>query len=179
MDRTLVAALAVALALFAGCGEEDKPEPPVRLVIEEPADLATLREDSVSVRGHVEPPGASVRVRGEPAPVSGGDFDASVPLEPGVNVVDVMASAEGNRPAMRALRVRRQVTVKVPDLAGATPSDAVSRLEGLGLEPDVQETGDILDLVLPGDPFVCDTEPPAGTTVDPGTTVRVFSAERC
>lgn len=180
MPRLPVALLVAAVALVCGCGSEDAPAPPpVKLVIEEPADLATLRDDSVRIRGRVSPAGASVRVRGEPAAVSGGDFDASVSLDPGVNVIDVMASADGSRPAMRAVRVRRQVTVRVPDLVGFTPADAVIRLEGLGLDAEVEEGGDILDLVLPGDPFVCETDPAAGTTVEPGTSVRVFAAERC
>jgi glucodextranase-like protein/PASTA domain-containing protein len=177
--RTLTAAFAAGLVLLAGCGDDPATRAGVRLTIDEPADLATLREDAVRLRGRVSPEGASVLVRGEPVPVSGGAFETSVPLEPGVNVIDVMASADRARPAMRAVRVGRQVTVEIPDLRGFSPSDATDRLEAIGLKADVDEAGDILDPLLPGEPFVCETDPAAGATVDPGATVRVIAAERC
>jgi beta-lactam-binding protein with PASTA domain len=80
---------------------------------------------------------------------------------------------------MVALRVRRQVTVAVPDLTGVTPSDATDALAAKGLEADIQETGGLIELLLPEDARVCDTDPAAGTDVDPGSTVTVFVAKRC
>jgi beta-lactam-binding protein with PASTA domain len=71
------------------------------------------------------------------------------------------------------------VTVAVPDLAGVTPSDAKDTLAGLGLESDVKVSQGLLDFLLPENARVCETTPPAGTQVAPGTTVTVFAAKRC
>jgi beta-lactam-binding protein with PASTA domain len=102
-----------------------------------------------------------------------------VRLQPGTNLIDVVAGAHRARPAMVALRVRRQVSVAVPNLIGFTPSDAKDSLAGVGLEADVQEDGGLLELLLPEDARVCQTDPAAGTNVDPGSTVHVFAAKRC
>jgi Glucodextranase, domain B/PASTA domain len=172
-----VALLAVALA---GCGNEDPPAPPVRLSVDAPADMALSHDDSVEVRGVVSPATARVTVDGENARVSGGRFSAQVDLQPGTNLIDVVAGApDGARPAMVAVRVRQQVTVAVPDLIGFTPSDAEDALAAKGLEADVQETGGLFDFLLPEDARVCETDPSAGTSVDPGTTVKVFIAKSC
>ena len=80
---------------------------------------------------------------------------------------------------MIAIRVRRQVSVRVPDLVGFTPSDAKDALAGKGLEADVQESSGLFDFLLPEDARVCETDPQAGAEVDPGTTVSVFAAKRC
>jgi beta-lactam-binding protein with PASTA domain len=80
---------------------------------------------------------------------------------------------------MAAVRVRRQVTVAVPELTGFTPSDAKDTLAGLGLEADVQEAGGLIELLLPEDARVCETDPAPGTDVAPGTTVKVSAAKRC
>jgi beta-lactam-binding protein with PASTA domain len=80
---------------------------------------------------------------------------------------------------MVALRVRRQVTVSVPDLTGFTPSDAKDALAGLGLEADVHKSSGLFDFLIPADARVCQTDPPAGTQVNPGTTVNVFAAKSC
>jgi hypothetical protein len=174
-----VVLLAFAFAL-AGCGEEDPPAPPVRLSVDAPADLALSHDDSVEVRGVVSPATARVTVDGEDAHVNGGRFSAQVKLQPGTNLIDVVAgAADGARPAMVAVRVRRQVTVAVPDLIGFTPNDAEDALAGLGLEADVQEGGGLFDFLLPEDARVCETDPAAGTQVDPGTTVKVLAAKSC
>ena len=176
-----VSALTLALAaLSAGCGEADKPAAPVQLTVDSPADLALLTDDSVDVHGVVSPAAARVTVEGKGVDVSSGRFSARVALQPGTNLIDVVAGAKGGaRPAMVALRVRRQVTVAVPDLTGYTPSDAEDTLAGLGLEADVQEAGGLIELLLPEDARVCDTDPAPGTDVDPGSTVKVFAAKRC
>jgi hypothetical protein len=169
----------LVLAL-AGCGEDRKPAPPVKLSVDAPSDLALLRGSSVEVHGIVSPASAHVTVEGKDVDVKGGRFSASVELLPGTNLIDVFAGGSGGaRPAMVAVRVRRQVTVAVPDLLGFTPSDANDALAGLGLEADVQEAGGIIVFLLAEDARVCDTDPPAGTQVDPGTTVKVLAAKRC
>jgi hypothetical protein len=171
---------ALLVVVLGGCGDAAKPAPPVRLSVDAPADMALLQESSVQVRGVVSPPGARVSVEGRDVSVRGGRFSADVRLQPGTNLVDVVAGAGGGaRPAMVALRVRRQVRVRVPDLTGSTPSDAKDALAGLGLHADVQEAGGLLELLLPEDARVCQTEPAGGSEVGPGTTVKVYAAKRC
>ena len=169
-----------AAVALAGCGQAAKPASPVRLSVDAPGDMAVLRQASVEVHGVVSPATAEVKVEGRGVPVSGGRFSTNVGLLPGTNLIDVVAGApDGARPAMVALRVRREVKVSVPDLAGVTPSDAKDTLAGLGLKADVQESSGFLDFLLPENARVCDTEPPAGTDVDPGSTVTVFAAKNC
>jgi hypothetical protein len=152
----------------------------VRLSVDAPTDLALLQQDTVEVRGLVSPANARVSVEGRDVDVTGGRFSTSVPLKAGTNLVDVVAGAGGGaRPAMVALRVRRQVRVPVPDLIGFTPSDAEDALAGLGLQAEIQEAGGLIELLLPEDARVCDTNPPAGDEVEPGTTVQVSAAKRC
>jgi hypothetical protein len=177
--KTASAAALAAIAL-AGCGESKKPASPVRLSVDAPADMALLHAESVAVHGVVAPADARVTIEGRDVAVSGGRFSAQVPLLPGTNLVDIVAGANGGaRPAMVALRVRRQVSVAVPDLTGYTPADAKDALAGLGLHPDVQEAGGLLELLLPADARVCKTEPQPGSAVDPGAKVTVFAAKRC
>ena len=174
------AAILVAAVALSGCADSKKPAPPVRLSVDAPSDMALLREPSVEVHGVVRPADASVKVEGRSVDVSGGRFSTTVDLLPGTNLIDVEAGAKGGaRPAMIALRVRRQVTVAVPDLTGFTPNDAKDALAALGLEADVQEAGGLIELLLPEDARVCSTDPQAGADVDPGTKVKVFAAKRC
>jgi multidrug resistance efflux pump len=173
-------ALAAAALLVAGCGGgDDPPRRGVKLTIGSPGDQALVRGDSVQVAGRVSPAVAKVRVRGEEVGVRDGRFATRVPLDPGTNVVDVLASARDARPAMLALRVQRQVTVSVPRLLGFSPADAQDALASAGLVADVQKDGGILEVLLPVDARVCETDPKAGTTVDPGTTVTVVVSKTC
>jgi hypothetical protein len=174
-----VSALALIAVVLGGCGSAKKAEPPVRLSVDSPSDMALLHADSVEVHGVVAPTSAQVSVEGENVAVRSGRFSKRVQLQPGTNLIDVVAGADRARPAMIAVRVRRQVSVAVPDLIGFTPSDAKDALAGVGLEADVQEDGGLLELLLPEDARVCQTDPAAGTNVDPGSTVHVFAAKRC
>jgi hypothetical protein len=179
--RAWAALAAVGLAL-SGCGDNgsDKPAPPVRLSVDAPADLALVHDDSVQVHGVVQPANARVTVEGRDVSHDGGRFSTRVSLQPGTNLIDVIAGADGGaRPAMVAVRVRRQVSVSVPDLIGFTPDDAKDALAGRGLQADVQESSGLFDFLLPEDARVCETDPQAGSQVDPGTTVSVFAAKRC
>jgi len=175
-------ALACLLALAcAGCGGSSAPpRPAVRVSLDAPGDGAAVRADRVVVRGTVSPAGATVLVRGQAVPVDGGGaWSATIGLEAGTNVIDVLASAKGARAAMTALRVRRLVTVRVPDVSGAGGADATDRLAGLGLQAHVVDTGGFLDGLLPGKPVVCETQPAAGEVVDAGTTVQVLVSKTC
>jgi PASTA domain/Glucodextranase, domain B len=178
--RAFSVALALAAIALVGCGTAKKPAPPVHLVVDSPGDMALLHQGSVEVHGVVSPRTASVSIEGNDVAVSAGRFSKTISLLPGTNLIDIVAGAPGGaRPAMLALRVRREVTVKIPDLTGVTPSDAKDALAGLGLKPDVQEASGILEFLLPEDARVCDTQPPPGTQVNPGSTVTVFAAKQC
>src|SRR5687768_5975955 len=64
-------------AVAAGCGGDDgeraqRTPAPVALDVTSPADDSLVREQTVEVRGTVEPAGAAVRVMGRAAEVSDG-----------------------------------------------------------------------------------------------------------
>lgn len=171
-------------AVAAGCGGGDDPPiqralVPVVLEVSEPSDEAVVRSDSVRVRGTVLPAGAAVRVAGRAAVVDGGVFTADVRLDPGANVVDVIASARGRAPALAALRVTRELPVEVPDLAGLEMEEAESRLSDVGLRADFDNRGGLFDELLPGEPAVCEQDPEAGSEVRRGTVVVVTVARQC
>jgi hypothetical protein len=172
------------LATAAGCGGDDgeraqRPAVPVELDINAPADMAVVQSDTVEVQGTVEPAGAAVRVMGERASVSGGNFRAQVALQPGANVIDVIATARGRATTMTAFRVTREVPVKVPDLDGLEVPEVESELSDAGLKPDITERTGLLDELLPGEPAVCEQDPAPGTEVRRGTTVHVEVAKSC
>ena len=180
LSRVPRAALVVVLscvglvAVLAGCGEDEPPRQPtehVRLQISGPPDGATLRRGTAEVRGSVSPRSSAVTVLGRPALVSDGRFTVVVPLEPGVNVIDVMATAPRRLPTMTALRVTRDVLVTVPALAGLLEDEAKSRLEALELDVNVERGGGLFDVLRAGDPRVCEQEPEPGTRVRRGREV--------
>jgi len=181
--RASVIGAACAAALLPGCGAGNDPPPaprdPVRLTIGAPADGARVRGGTVDVRGSVSPASADVAVLGRPALVTGGRFDVVVPLEPGVNIVDVAATAGRRRPAFAALRVVRDVDVTVPDLTGVPEDEVAARLEALGLQADVQHDDSILDVLRPGDRAVCVQDPEGGARVRRGGTVHVVVSKSC
>jgi hypothetical protein len=181
MRPAVLAFLALSALVLAACGGggDDEPRKPVRVVMTGPGDGSVVRDDEVELTGSVTPAGALVSVQGEPVDVSAGAFSARVPLDPGGNVVDVMASADGMAPAMTAVRVVRRLTVRVPDLGGESPDGARERLAAAGLRADVVEAGGLIDDILPGGRSVCGTEPDAGSSVDSGTTVEVTVAKVC
>ena len=126
------------------------------------------------------PASAAVTVLGQRAAVSGGGtFSATVALQPGANVIDVMATARGRGPTLTAFRVTREVPVTVPNLAGKSADEVRDTLSGLGLRPEIEEGGGLLEDLLPGDPSVCTQEPSAGTQVKRGTSVHVVVSKSC
>jgi len=176
----LLLAAACPLAL-AACGSSSSTasKPPVRLSVDAPGDGAVVRDGTVEISGRVSPAGASVTVLGRSATTAGGSFSAAVPLAAGDNVIDVMATAPSSRPAMTALRIVREITIRVPDVTGDSPNDARSRLEQAGLRANVQESGGLFEDLLPTDPSVCQTTPAPGTRVDRGASVRVRTSKTC
>jgi glucodextranase-like protein/PASTA domain-containing protein len=175
---------AAVCLVAAGCGGDDGDRAqralvPVELDVTAPDDMAVVQSETIEVRGSVEPAGANVKVLGRPADVSGGTFRAEVPLGPGANVIDVMASARGRAAAMTAFRVTRELPVEVPDLDGLEVPEVEERLSEVGLVPDITERGGLIDDLLPGEPAVCEQDPEPGTEVRRGTTVRVQVAPSC
>jgi hypothetical protein len=177
--------LACLAAAAAGCGSGGEPKvqrPPaaVDLKVSSPEDMSTVRAESVEVKGTVSPASAAVLVLGQRAAVSGGGtFSATVPLAPGANVIDIMATASGRGPALTAFRVTREVPVIVPNLDGKTADEVRATLGGLGLKAEVEEGGGLLEDLLPGDPAVCTQDPDAGSQVRSGTSVHVVVSKSC
>jgi hypothetical protein len=179
----LVACLA---AVAAGCGGEkqpraQRPAPAVDLNVSTPNDMATVRDETVQVEGTVAPANSDVLIFGQKAPVSGGgSFSAKVALDPGVNVIDVMATAPGRSAALTAFRVTREVLITVPDLGGKSRQDAENALKDAGLTPEVEQVGaGIIDELLPGDPTVCEQNPGPGSEVRRGSKVHVVVSKGC
>jgi hypothetical protein len=173
---------ALCALLLAACGGSASPPPaPVRLAVSAPADLGAVRAASVEVRGTVRPADATVTVAGRHAAVSGHGFRVRVALDAGVNVIDVAASAGRARPALTAIRVRRILTVTIPDVLGLDPDAARTQLQDRGLRVDTQQDpgGGFLDQLLGRQPQVCLTDPPPGEQVDEGTTVHVTVGRQC
>ena len=129
--RRLVPLLAAGLVLSA-CGETPRPatQPRVTLKLSAPDDGGTTRDERIEIRGTVTPGDASVRVAGQDAEVSGGEFSAEVELLPGGNVIDVAATAPGRRPATDAVRVERDMRVPVPDVVGQESDKAHRDAQG-------------------------------------------------
>ena len=186
MRRPVLVLACLCAVAATGCGGDNKPRraqrpaPVVDLRIAEPADMATVRSETVEVKGTVTPAGAAVLVIGQRAPVSaGGSFTATVPLEPGANVIDVMATASGRTPALTAFRVTREMPVAVPDLGGKSEADVDKALAAVGLKPEIEKGGGLIEDLLPGDPAVCEQDPSAGTEVRRGSTVHVVLSKSC
>lgn len=178
-----IAVVGAVCAVLLGCGGSDPapagPREAVRLRIAAPADGATVRGGTVDVHGDVSPAAAAVTVLGRPALVTGGSFSAVVPLEPGVNVVDVIATAPRRAPVLTALRVTRDVLVTVPQLAGV-PEDELDRvLDPLGLHAVTMRGGGLLEVLRKGKRAVCEQDPVAGARVRRGTAVEVVVAKHC
>ena len=172
----------LALLALAGCGGDDPPPPTppsVRLTIEAPADSSTVKEDTVELRGRVSPARASVEVQGEAAAVANGAFSKAVRLDEGVNVIDVNASMPGRSAAFAALRVTFDPRVTIPDLTGVVDEAAAGQLDKLGLEVELEAVGGLFDELRSGARRVCESDPPAGSTVDPGSSVTLKTAKRC
>ena len=185
MRARVLIVVPAAAALAGGCANDDDrpdaapPPEPVRLEITAPADAATVRGGNVDVRGRVSPAVSAVTVLGRPALVTEGRFTAVVPLEPGANVIDVIATAPRRRPALTALRVTRDILVSVPQLAGVEEDELERVLAPLGLRAEVQRGGGILDVLRSGPTIVCEQDPEAGTRVRRGRSVQVVVAKRC
>ena len=144
-----------------------------------PQDGATVRAETVAVEGTVQPAGARVQVLGKDVGVEGGRWHAEVPLEPGANLVDVAASADGRRPAFASLRIVLEVRVTVPDVTGDDADSAQDQLEGLGLKVVDGGRRRLPRPAAPGRSRRLLDQPEPGTQVLPGTDVTLAVARDC
>src|SRR5437764_12282578 len=104
-------AVCAGMVAVAGCGgASPRPGPPVRLAVNAPA---TVHTGSATITGTVSPSVATVLVLGHQVHVRRGGFSAEVALEPGTNIIDVLAGAPRSRDAMSAVRVVRLVYITV------------------------------------------------------------------
>ena len=69
--------------------------------------------------------------------------------------------------------------MRIPDLAGTVDEDAAARIDKLGLEVELDAVGGLFDELRSGPRRVCESDPPAGTVVDPGSTVTLKTAKTC
>jgi hypothetical protein len=180
MSRTRrAAALCAVTVALAGCGARHTLTRHVQLVVTAPADGALVLARSVRLSGRVRPGGATVTVAGRQVAAIAGRFATRVDLDAGANVIDVTASAPGTVAALTAVRVSRQVVVRVPDVVGNSPDDARTQLAAIGLLADVINEDGVLDSLLPVSTAVCGTDPGAGASADRGATVKVYVAKLC
>jgi beta-lactam-binding protein with PASTA domain len=94
-------------------------------------------------------------------------------------VIDVSATMPGRSSAFAALRVTYDPRVTIPDLTGVVDDEAADQIDKLGLEPQLEAVGGLFDELRTGPRRVCETDPPAGSTVDPGSPVTLKTAKRC
>lgn len=167
--------------LVCACGRTaPRPAAPVRLTLTTPADGARIEAGEATIAGVVSPRNARVLVVGQAVkPGGGGSFSATVPLVPGTNLIDVIASAAHARPAMDALRVIRYVLVTVPDVTGKGPGDAAAAIRGAGLKPQLHGDSDPFAFLLPLSEQVCSQSPSGGDQVNPNSTVTIRLGKLC
>jgi hypothetical protein len=170
---------ALTAVVFGGCGAAARSEPQIQLHLSEPADGVVVTSASVTVSGSVSPAGARVLVLGRVIPTAHGTFSTQVQLQPGTNLVDVLAGAVRAKAAMTAVRVYRQILVTVPNLGNDSPATATKALQALGLKVHVVDTDPFYSFLIPGSKGVCGISPNSGHRVLPGTTVTITESKTC
>jgi hypothetical protein len=177
--RTRVPILIAVATALAGCGAAARPERQLQLQVSEPLDGATVTTGSVTVSGSVTPLVTSVLVLGHRVTVSHGTFSAQVQLQPGSNLLDVLAGAAHAKAAMTAVRVFRQILVTIPDVSNDSPPNAAKALIALGLHVQLKDTDPFYSFLIPGGQSVCSLNPSAGHHVTPGSTVTISVSKTC
>lgn len=129
-SRVRAGAIVVA-ALAAGCGGGQATK--VVLRISAPKDLTTVQTHSVEVRGTVNPIGAKVTLLGNIQATIGptGLFTATLPLNVGVNIVDVAAVVPGRARAGVSLTITRAPSA-AETRAAAARATAAARVAAAG-----------------------------------------------
>lgn len=80
----------------------------VSVAVTSPTSGSVIAGNSVTVRGTVSPPTASVQVQGKPAAVGNGVFTAAAELHGGKTTIDVIGSAVGETPGSTSVVVVQQ-----------------------------------------------------------------------
>jgi hypothetical protein len=80
----------------------------VSVVVTSPTSGSVIAGNSVTVRGTVSPPAATVQVQGHPAAVGNGVFTAAAELHGGRTTIDVIGSAQGDVPGSTSVVVVQQ-----------------------------------------------------------------------
>jgi glucodextranase-like protein len=106
-----------------------------------PADLAYLNTSPIIVSGTVGDPQANVTINGVPASVSGGSFQASVPLVEGTNTLTAVASNSGGTTSTASLQVTLDTTP--PRVTIESPVDGL-----VTTDASVTVSGSVNDIVV-------------------------------
>ncbi len=80
----------------------------VSVIVTSPTSGSVIAGNSVTIRGTVSPPTATVQVQGKPAAVGNGVFTAAAELHGGHTTVDVIGSAAGEVPGSTNVVVVQQ-----------------------------------------------------------------------
>jgi hypothetical protein len=80
----------------------------VSVSVTSPTSGAVMAASSVTVRGTVDPPNATVQVQGKAAAVGNGVFTGSAELHGGKTTIDIIGSAPGDSPGSTSVEVTRQ-----------------------------------------------------------------------
>jgi hypothetical protein len=80
----------------------------VSVNVTSPTGGAVIAASSVTVRGTVDPPNATVQVQGRAAAVGNGVFTGTAELHGGKTTIDVIGSAAGDSPGSTSVEVTRQ-----------------------------------------------------------------------
>jgi len=102
----------------------------VSVVVTSPTSGSVIAGNSVTVRGTVSPPAATVQVQGHPAAVGNGVFTAAAELHGGRTTIDVIGSAPGDVPGSTSVVVVQQGS------GGGNPSGG-SKTSKSGATPNV------------------------------------------
>jgi Glucodextranase, domain B/PASTA domain len=173
-------ATVVAICVCACGGTARVPAAPVKLTFRQPTDGTRIEASAATVSGAVSPRTARVLVVGHTVkPDASGNFSTTVALAPGTNLIDVIASAAHARPAMTTLRVVRYVLVKVPDVTGESPTDAVAAIRDAGLDPQLHHSHNPFSFLVPLPQQVCNQSPSGGDHVAPHSTVTLELGKVC
>jgi hypothetical protein len=100
----------------------------VSVVVTSPTSGSVIAGNSVTIRGTVSPPIASVQVQGKPAAVGNGVFTAAAELHGGRTTIDVIGSAAGETPGATSVVIVQQ---------GSTPSGGGSKTSKSSATPNV------------------------------------------
>lgn len=80
----------------------------VSVIVTSPTSGSVIAGNSVTVRGTVSPPSATVQVQGKPAAVGNGVFTAAAELHGGKTTIDVIGSATGEVPGSTSVVIAQQ-----------------------------------------------------------------------